>query len=171
MAQGQAPDRLFITCSDSRLIPSEITRTGVGELFVIRNAGNIVPPFDTRPEGVSATLEYAVAALNVPTIVVCGHTQCGAMKAALDPTGLDVVPNVANWLKFVEPARLAVEAAYPFFREDGKWLKLVEQNVLQQIANLKTHPWVAGRLAIGTLKLEGWVFDLYSGELRKLDLP
>ena len=171
MAQGQSPDRLFITCSDSRLIPSEITLTGVGELFVIRNAGNIVPPFDTRPEGVSATLEYAVAALAIPTIVVCGHTQCGAMKAALDPVALDVVPNVANWIKFVEPARLAVEAVFPLLDDDAKWLKLVEQNVLQQITNLKTHPWVASRLAAGALTLEGWVYDLHTGELRRLDSP
>lgn len=96
MAQGQAPGRLFITCSDSRLIPSAITWTGVGELFVIRNAGNIVPPYDTDAEGVTATVEYAVAVLEVPTIAVCGHTQCGAMKAALGPTGLDTVPNARN---------------------------------------------------------------------------
>ena len=80
MAQGQSPDSLFITCSDSRLIPNAITQTGIGELFVIRNAGNIVPPYDPRPEGVTATVEYAVAVLEVPTIIVCGHTLCGAMK-------------------------------------------------------------------------------------------
>lgn len=170
MAQGQAPGRLFITCSDSRLIPSAITWTGVGELFVIRNAGNIVPPFDTRPEGVSATVEYAVAVLEVPTIVVCGHTFCGAMKGALEPDGLDAVPNVRNFLKFVEPARLAVERLHPNLDPDTRWLRLVEQNVRQQITNLKTHPWVAARLATGDLRLEGWVYDLEERQTRILPL-
>lgn len=171
MAQGQAPDRLFITCSDSRLIPSAITWTGVGELFVIRNAGNIVPPFDTRPEGVSATVEYAVAVLEVPTIVVCGHTFCGAMKGALEPAGLDAVPNVRNFLKFVEPARLAVEQLHPNLDPDTRWLRLVEQNVRQQLTNLKTHPWVAARTATGDLRLEGWVYDLEKRETRVLPMP
>ncbi len=170
MAQGQAPGRLFITCSDSRLIPSAITWTGVGELFVIRNAGNIVPPFDTRPEGVSATVEYAVAVLEVPTIVVCGHTFCGAMKGALEPDGLDAVPNVRNFLKFVEPARLAVERLHPNLDPDTRWVRLVEQNVRQQITNLKTHPWVAARLATGDLRVEGWVYDLEERQTRILPL-
>lgn len=171
MAQGQAPDRLFITCSDSRLIPSSITWTGVGELFVIRNAGNIVPPFDTRPEGVSATIEYAVAVLEVPTIVVCGHTFCGAMKGALEPDSLDAVPNVRNFLKFVEPARLAVEQLHPNLDPDTRWLRLVEQNVRQQLTNLKTHPWVAARAATGHLRLEGWVYDIEKRSTRILHIP
>ena len=171
MAQGQAPGRLFITCSDSRLIPAAITWTGVGELFVIRNAGNIVPPYDTDAEGVTATVEYAVAVLEVPTIVVCGHTQCGAMKAALDPTGLDTVPNVRNWIKFVEPARLAVDELHPRLASDARWLALVEQNVLQQLTNLKTHPWVAARAASGRLRLEGWVYDLNTRKTRILPFP
>ena len=170
MAQGQAPDRLFITCSDSRLVPSQITWTGVGDLFVIRNAGNIVPPFDTRPEGVSATIEYAVAVLDVPTIVVCGHTFCGAMKGALEPEGLDSIPNVKNWLKFVEPARLAVQELHPDLGPDARWLQLVEQNVRQQITNLKTHPWVAARVATGRLRLEGWVYDLEERKTRILPM-
>lgn len=171
MAQGQAPDRLFITCSDSRLIPSEITQTGVGELFVIRNAGNIVPPYDASLEGVTATIEYAVAVLEVPTIVVCGHSRCGAMKAALDPTGLDSVPNVRNWIKFAEPARLAVDELYPNVGPVTRWIELVKQNVLQQIANLKTHPWVAARTATGRLRLEGWIYELDSREVRSLSPP
>ena len=171
MAQGQAPDRLFITCSDSRLIPSQITQTGVGELFVIRNAGNIVPPYDASLEGVTATIEYAVAVLEVPTIVVCGHTRCGAMKAALDPTGLDSVPNVRNWIKFAEPARLAVDELHPHVGPVTRWIELVKQNVLQQIANLKTHPWVAARTATGRLRLEGWVYEIESSEVRHLSPP
>ena len=171
MAQGQSPGRLFITCSDSRLVPSWMTWTGAGELFVIRNAGNIVPPFDPRPEGATATIEYAVAVLEVPTIVVCGHTFCGAMKAALEPAGLETVPNIRNWIKFVEPARLAVEELHPHLDGDSQWEKLVEQNVYQQIANLKTHPWVAARTASGRLRLEGWIYDLTTRKIRELTLP
>ncbi len=171
MAQGQSPSHLFITCSDSRLIPSQITQTGIGELFVIRNAGNIVPPYDPSPEGVIATIEYAVAVLEVPTIVVCGHTLCGAMKAALDPAGLDIVPNVRNWIKFVEPARLAVDGLYPHLEPDARWLQLVKQNVLQQLTNLKTHPWVAARTATGRLQLEGWVYGIEGGQVVRLPLP
>ena len=168
MAQGQSPDRLFITCSDSRLVPSQITGTGVGELFVIRNAGNIVPPFDASLDGVSATVEYAVAALEVPTIVVCGHTRCGAMKAALDPIGLDTVPNVRNWIKFAEPARLALDELHPHLGPVARWVQLVELNVLQQLTNLKTHPWVAARVASGRLQLEGWVYELEGGQVRRI---
>lgn len=150
MAQGQSPDRLFITCSDSRLVPSQITGTGVGEL------------------GVSATVEYAVAALEVPTIVVCGHTRCGAMKAALDPIGLDTVPNVRNWIKFAEPARLALDELHPHLGPVARWVQLVELNVLQQLTNLKTHPWVAARVASGRLQLEGWVYELEGGQVRRI---
>ena len=171
MAQGQAPGRLFITCSDSRLVPSLITGTGPGELFVIRNAGNIVPPYDARPEGVAATIEYAVAVLEVPTIVVCGYTRCGAMKAAVDPAGLETVPNIRNWIKFAEAARLAVEELHPHLGPVARWIELVKQNVLQQLTNLNTHPWVAARTASGRLQLEGWIYELDSGEVRRLPLP
>ena len=172
MAQGQSPDSLFITCSDSRLIPNVITQTGIGELFVIRNAGNIVPPYDPRPEGVTATVEYAVAVLEVPTIIVCGHTLCGAMKAALEPDGLDTVPSVRDWIQYVAPARLAIDELHPHLDSDARWLELVKQNVLQQLRNLKTHPWVAARTATGRLRLEGWVYELESKRvLRLLPLP
>ena len=171
MAQGQSPHSLFITCSDSRLIPSLITRSGIGEVFVIRNAGNIVPPYDLRPEGVTATIEYAVAVLEVPKIIVCGHTKCGAMKAALDPTGLDTVPNVANWIKFVEPARLAVDELHPQLGPEPRWIELVKQNVRQQITNLQTHPWVAARTATGRLQLEGWVYWIENRRVVHLSLP
>lgn len=157
MAQAQAPDRSFITCSDSRLVPSEITATRVGDLFVIRNARNIVPPHDAGLEGVTATIEYAVDVLEVPTIVVCGHTRCGAMKAALDPTGLETVPNIRNWIQFAEPAKLAVDELHPHVGPLTRWVELVKQNGLQQIANLKTNHWVAARTATGRLRLEGWI--------------
>ena len=171
MTQGQSPDWLFITCSDSRLVPSLMTRTGLGELFVIRNAGNIVPPYDGRPEGVTATIEYAVTVLEVQAIIVCGHSHCGAMKGALDPAGLDTVPNVRNWIKFVEPARMAVDELHPGLDPGARWLELVKQNVLQQLTNLKTHPSVAGRTAAGRLRLEGWLYELEGREIVRLTAP
>ena len=165
MSQGQSPEALFITCSDSRLIPSRITQTGPGELFVIRNAGNIVPPYGSGVGGAIAAVEYAVAVLEVPNIIVCGHTLCGAMKAALQPDGLETVPHVRDWIKFAEPARLTVDELRPNLDPAARWRALVEQNVCQQIANLKTHPWVAARTAVGRLRLQGWVYDLEAGRV------
>ena len=120
----------------------------------------------------TATVEYAVAVLEVPTIIVCGHTLCGAMKAALEPGGLDTVPSVRDWIQYVAPARLAVDELHPLLDPDARWLELVKQNVLQQLRNLKTHPWVAARTATGRLRLEGWVYELESKRvLRLLPLP
>ena len=168
MAQGQSPHTLLITCSDSRLVPSLMTGTGIGELFVIRNAGNVVVPYDGRPESVTATIEYAVAVLEVPKIVVCGHTRCGAMKAALEPESLATIPSVRNFIRFVEPARLVVDALHPGVGPETRWYQLVRQNVLQQIANLRTHPWVAARMASGRIQLEGWVYGLDSRQIVSL---
>ncbi len=160
MSEGQSPEAVFITCSDSRLIPSRITQTGLGELFVIRNAGNIVPPYGAGVGGAIASIEYAVAVLETPTVIVCGHTLCGAMKAALEPDGLDTVPHVRDWIRFAEPARLTVDELRPNLDPAARWRALVERNVFQQIANLRTHPWVAARTAAGRLRLQGWVYHL-----------
>ena len=130
MSEGQSPEAVFITCSDSRLIPSRITQTGPGELFVIRNAGNIVPPYGAGVGGAIASIEYAVAVLETPTVIVCGHTLCGAMKAALEPDGLDTVPHVRDWIRFAEPARLTVDELRPNLDPAARWRALVERNVI-----------------------------------------
>ena len=98
LANGQNPEVLFITCSDSRIDPNLVTQTDPGELFICRNAGNIVPPHSNQTGGMTASIEFAVAALGVSHIVVCGHTDCGAMKGAIKPEGLDALPHVKEWL-------------------------------------------------------------------------
>lgn len=109
LASSQNPKALFISCSDSRLVPELVTQQDPGQLFVIRNAGNIVPSFGPEPGGVSATIEYAVVALGVTDIVICGHSNCGAMKAIADSQPLDPMPAVAHWLHYADAAKAVVE--------------------------------------------------------------
>src|SRR5210317_1739618 len=113
LSQGQDPEALFITCSDSRIETAMITQTDPGELFICRNAGNIVPPHVTHTGGMTASIEFAVAALKVPHIVICGHTECGAMKGAMNPEGLDGLPHVREWLGFTQAAVAVVEELAP----------------------------------------------------------
>ena len=112
LAQGQSPEALFITCSDSRIETAMITQTNPGELFICRNAGNIVPPHTNHTGGMTASIEFAVAALRVPHIVVCGHTECGAMKGAMNPEGLDTLPHVKEWLSYSRAAVQIVDRSY-----------------------------------------------------------
>ena len=161
---GQSPQVLFITCSDSRVAPNLITKTEEGDLFVIRNAGNIVPPYEEEAaNGMSASVEYAVKELDVGHIVVCGHTDCGAMKGALDPSALKDLPQVRGWLKHAEAPLCMVDALQPGLAREARLCALVEQNVLVQMANLRTHPRVKKRMDAGSLKLHGWVYNIKSG--------
>jgi carbonic anhydrase len=168
LATGQTPRALFISCSDSRMVPELVTQREPGDLFVIRNAGNIVPSFGPEPGGVSATVEYAVAALRVSDVVICGHSDCGAMTAVATCQCLDHMPAVANWLRYAESARLVNES-----REHGSEREridsMVRENVIAQLNNLKTHPSVALALAQGRLTLHGWVYDIESGTIDALD--
>jgi carbonic anhydrase len=162
---GQKPHTLFITCADSRLDPELLTGSGPGDIFVSRNIGNVVPAYGGMLGGVSAVIEYAVSALEVSQIVVCGHSDCGAMKSLLRPESLDKLPTVKRWLTSAEAAISVTNAICA--RENGpRFLShLVEQNVLLQISHLKTHPSVAGQMARGHLEIRGWVFDINSGEV------
>lgn len=169
LAEGQAPQALFITCGDSRIVPDLITQTSPGELFICRNAGNIVPPYGSTAGGVSATIEYAVVALGIPSIIVCGHSDCGAMKGILHPETLHAMPTVASWLLHADPARYVIEELYPEHSEDEKLALLTKENVLAQLANLVTHPSVAAALARGRLGLYGWHYDISSGEVLNYD--
>lgn len=164
----QYPKALFITCSDSRVVPNEITDSDVGDLFTIRNAGNIVPPYGETMGGVSATIEYAVMALNVKNIIICGHTHCGAMSAALHPETIAHMPIVKNWLNHAESARRVVEGALDL-PEPDRVKVMVEENVLAQLDHLRTHPSVAAALAGGELDLFGWVFDIENGQMLSFD--
>jgi carbonic anhydrase len=168
--EGQSPQALIISCADSRVAPELITQSGPGELFVSRNVGNIVPPFSQVNGGVSSAIEYAVMGLGVRDIVVCGHSDCGAMKALLRPGSLDTMPNVAAWLRHSHAARQVVENVYPNDLDPSlRAAALAQENVLFQIHHLRSHPSVAAALAKGELSLHGWFFDLKSGDIFALD--
>ena len=169
LSKGQSPEALFITCSDSRIETAMITQTDPGELFIVRNAGNIVPPHTTNTGGTTASIEFATAALKVPHIVVCGHTECGAMKGAMNPAGLDALPHVREWLGFSKAAVDIVNALGEGKNEEAKLKMLLEQNVILQLQHLKTHPAVATRLAKGDLCLHGWVYDIKTGDVEAYD--
>jgi carbonic anhydrase len=169
LARSQSPEYLFITCSDSRVVPSLITQTEPGELFIIRNVGNVVPPYGYFPGGVSAAMEYAVVALNVRHIVVCGHTDCGAMKGILYPESVREMPSVAKWLHHGDAARQVVRDAYTDLDGDERLPAITRENVAAQLRNLATHPYVAARQANGTLEVHGWVYNIGSGEVLAYD--
>jgi carbonic anhydrase len=169
LAGAQSPEALFITCADSRIVPDLIMQTEPGDLFICRNAGNIVPPYGEVQGGVSATIEYAVAVLNVSHIIVCGHTDCGAMKGILKPETLDELPTVKSWLSHGELARRVVKENYPELSESAKLHVLTEENVVAQLDHLRTHPSVAARLANGRIQLHGWIYNIRAGEVHAWD--
>jgi carbonic anhydrase len=162
----QRPHTLFVTCADSRIDPELITQSGPGEIFVTRNIGNLVPGYGEMLGGVSAVIEYAVAALDVKHVVICGHTDCGAMKALLDPQQTEKLPTVKAWLRNAEAARSVVAARNNTADEEHVLNALIEENVLLQLMHLRTHPSVAGRLAERTLTVHGWVYDIGNGDIR-----
>ncbi|MEY9844451.1 carbonic anhydrase [Streptacidiphilus sp. MAP5-3] len=161
LATHHSPHTLFIGCSDARVVPELITGTEPGDLFVIRTAGNLVPAYSPGGDGVTASIEYAVAVLGVQDIVVCGHSACGAMTALAQDHDLSGAPAVAAWLRHADAsrARAAANADVP---------ALVRQNVLAQLANLATHPSVARALAESQVTLHGWVFDIATGGVEEL---
>ncbi|SAK63146.1 carbonate dehydratase [Caballeronia temeraria] len=168
LARQQTPHTLFITCADSRVSPEMITQTRPGELFVCRNIGNIVPAYGEMLGGVSAVVEYAVLALNVRQIVICGHSDCGAMKGlASGATIADEMPTVHAWLRNAEAARSVVMARK--LEEERIVQAMVEENIRLQLTHLRTHPAVAGRLALGKLQVQGWVYDIGRGKVSVFD--
>jgi carbonic anhydrase len=169
LASGQHPHTLFITCADSRIVPELITQTAPGELFVCRNIGNIVPPYSENWCDAAAVIEYACLELRVNEIVVCGHSDCGAMKALRTPEATEPMPAVAAWLRNAAAVRDAVEATLPGLEGPDAVPLLVEQNVRRQLANLRTHPAVASRLAGRSIEMHGWVYDIGAGTVGVFD--
>ncbi|MBX3396572.1 MAG: carbonic anhydrase [Phycisphaerae bacterium] len=170
LAKRQDPIALFITCSDSRINPNLITQTEPGDLFIMRNAGNIIPAYGAAvASGEAATIEFAVAELKVRDVIVCGHSHCGAMKALLAPKPPDHLPAVKHWLNFAEATRRIMREKYPELAGDSLLTATVEENVIVQIENLRTHPAIAAALSAGDLNLHGWVYKIETGEVFAFD--
>jgi carbonic anhydrase len=170
LAEVQRPLAVFVTCSDSRVNPNLITQTDPGELFIVRNAGNIVPPHNPAPGGEQATIEFAVAELKIKDIIVCGHTRCGAMKGLLVPhDGLNHMPAVRHWLSHADATRHIIREKYSHLSELPLLTATAQENVLVQIESLRTHPSVAAALSKGELKLHGWMYKIETGEVFAFD--
>lgn len=166
-SKPQRPRALIVACADSRIDVEAITQSKPGEIFITRNIGNLVPAYGEMLGGVSAVVEYAVSALGVKHIVVCGHSDCGAMKGLLDPEMVATMPTVENWLKNAHTALCVAEALAEKDEQPSDLnRRLTEQNVLLQMQHLRTHPSVAGAMARDELTISGWVYDIASGEVR-----
>jgi carbonic anhydrase len=169
LAEMQAPQYLFITCSDSRIVPDLILQTEPGDLFITRNAGNVVPVSSADVDGVTATIEYAVEVLKVKHIILCGHSDCGALKAALNRQSLEKLPKASRWLHHVEGA---FSHRQPLRSEEGEHAELaslIRGNIIAQLTNLRAQPSVARALAHGALQVHGWYYDIMSGRIEEYD--
>ncbi|MEL4896209.1 carbonic anhydrase [Crocosphaera sp. Alani8] len=170
LSHGQHPRILFITCSDSRVDPNLITQAEVGEIFVIRNAGNIIPPFGAANGGEGAAIEYAISALDIEQVIVCGHSHCGAMNALLKLNSLqEKMPLVYDWLKHAEATRRLVHDNYNNLEGEELLEVTVAENVLTQLGNLQTYPVIHSRLHQRNLTLHGWIYRIETGEVLEYD--
>lgn len=169
LATAQNPRAMFITCADSRVVPELITQSSPGDLFVNRNVGNVVPAYGQMMGGVSTAIEYAVMALGVQHIVICGHSDCGAMKAVLNPASLETMPTVKAWLRHAEVARSVVAENCNCSDDKEALAVLTEENVVAQLNHLCTHPSVAAKLARGQLFIHGWVYDIETSQIKAYD--
>ena len=170
LATAQTPRAMFITCADSRIVPELITQSLPGDLFVTRNVGNVVPPYGQMNGGVSSAIEYAVSVLGVHHIIVCGHSDCGAMRAVLNPLSLTKIPTVAAWLRHAEVARTVVENNCSCESEHETMGALTRENVIAQLHHLRTHPSVASGIAAGQLFIHGWVYDIETSQIEAYDV-
>jgi carbonic anhydrase len=170
LIDGQNPQALFITCSDSRVVPDLICQSDPGDLFVLRNAGNIVPPYSPgSPTAEAATIEYAIRGLGIRHVVLCGHTRCGAMQAVAEPACTANMPSVRQWLGHAQSASEIVCTCYAHLSGEPRMKVLSQENVLVQLEHLRTHPAVAAALAAGELKLHAWMYKMETGEVFAYD--
>jgi carbonic anhydrase len=168
--EGQRPETLFITCSDSRVVPNLITNAAPGELFIVRNVGNIVPSVDRGVlGGVSAAIEYAVEVLGVGHVIVCGHTNCGAIDAILHPERFQHLRFVSRWLAESQRILELIHERYGHLDGEARTIAAVQENVLVQLENLRSFEAVTRRLDSGALKMSGWVFKIATGEVFDYD--
>ncbi|HUB53057.1 MAG TPA: carbonic anhydrase [Terracidiphilus sp.] len=169
LADSQAPEFLFITCSDSRIVPDLILGTGPGELFIARSIGNVVPVTANDVDGCTATIEYAVEALRVKHAIICGHSDCGAMKAALHKKALENLPKAKRWLDHVQAAFNHRQPLNPLDGSHVELASLIRGNVVAQLQNLRAQPCVKRAEAEGRLKIHGWYYDILSGRIERYD--
>lgn len=170
LAESQAPEYLFITCSDSRVVPDLILGTGPGDLFISRCIGNVVPiASGSNVDGITATIEYAVEALKVKHIILCGHSDCGALKAAIDRRTLENLPKAKRWLQHVEAAFAHRQPLNPDDGEGAELASLIRGNVVAQLHNLREQPAVAYALVAGGLAVHGWYYDILTGRIEQYD--
>jgi carbonic anhydrase len=169
LAEMQAPEWLFITCSDSRVVPDLFLGTGPGDLFITRNAGNVVPITTNDVDGVTATIEYAVEVLKVKQAILCGHSDCGALKAELDHKSLENLPKARRWLSHVEAAFTHRQPLNPADGDSAELASLIRGNVVAQLLNLRAQPSVARAMADGRLTTHGWYYDILTGHIEQYD--
>jgi carbonic anhydrase len=169
LSQGQRPETLLITCSDSRIAPELLMQAQPGDLFVLRNAGNLIPLYGAANGGEGATVEYAVAALGVKHALVMGHSNCGAMKGLLDPESLAGMPLVSEWLKHADATRRVLDERYSDLKGVDLLNAAIKENVLVQLDNLRTYPKIAALTAKGALILHGWIYEIESGQILAYD--
>lgn len=182
LAIGQSPDALFIACSDSRVVPNTFASTDPGDLFVLRNVGNLIPPSDKKgisfsDESEAAAIEFSVLNLKVANIVVCGHSECGAMRAIVEGRDNVTAPNLKNWLRHGDPAFQQLKSGITLDPKLSEINQLSQLNVLLQIENVKSYPAVKKRIDEGELSVHGWWFDIaradvytYNDEVRRFVL-
>jgi carbonic anhydrase len=169
LADRQAPEWLFITCSDSRVLPDLILGTEPGDLFISRSIGNVIPVTSQDVDGCTATIEYAVNVLKVRDAIVCGHSDCGAMKAALNHTALEGLPKAERWLNHVEAAFGHRQPLNPADGESAELASLIRGNVVAQLLNLKAQPAVRLAIGEGRLRVHGWYYDILTGRIEEYD--
>jgi carbonic anhydrase len=169
LAEGQQPETLFVTCADSRIVPDLILQSQPGDLFICRNAGNVIPRAGEPAGGVSATIEYAVEVLRVRHVIVCGHSDCGVIRALMNPERLTGLNSVKDWLQHVEPAWAYVDEVERNAGELTRHTALTHANVLVQLDNLRTHDYIRRALAEARLQVHGWYYDILSGRIERYD--
>lgn len=169
LAESQAPEFLFITCSDSRVVPDLFLGTGPGDLFIARNAGNVVLSTGNEVDGTTATIEYAVEVPKVKHAILCGHSDCGAMKAALARKGLENLPKTDRWLRHVEAAFSHRQPLNPADGAHAELNSLIRGNVVAQLLNLKAQPSVSRAMQQGSLQCHGWYYDIMTGTIERYD--
>ncbi len=169
LAEGQSPEWLFITCADSRIVPDLVLATEPGDLFIARSIGNVVPVASHDVDGVTATIEYAVEVLKVRHAIVCGHSDCGALKAALDRTSLENLPQARRWLEHVQSAFAYKQPLNPAEGDSAELASLIRGNVVAQLMNLRAQPAARSAVAEGRLTVHGWYYDILRGRIEEYD--